>query len=332
MIRPEVLRPGRDDDAEAVIALITACWAEYPGCIMDVDGENPDLRALASHFAQAGGALWVAEQDGVLVGMVAVRPTAGPLWELCRMYVAKSQHGTGLAQRLLATAETHARGQEAKTLELWTDTRFDRAHRFYERSGFVRAGPIRALHDIANSLEYHYEKPLSGPSVRPLDAAAASSAARTLGRVLQGCVESGASVSFLPPMPLETAEAFFRRKATDVAQGNRILLAAWLDGTLAGTVSVDLDTPQNQPHRAEIQKLLVHPNARRHGLANDLMAEAERLAAEAGRTLLTLDTRASDAGERLYRARGWTECGRIPDYSAEADGSLSATVLFYKRV
>jgi len=327
-----IIRPGRDDDAEGFIRLIGDCWAEYPGCLMDLDGENPELRALASYFAAAGGALWAAEQDGVIVGMVGLKPEQGGLWELCRMYVAAGARGTGLAAALLSEAAAYARAHGATEFDLWSDTRFDRAHRFYERQGFVRAGGIRALNDISNSLEFHYAKPLAGVAVRSLDIAAAASAARALGRVMQACVESGASVSFLSPLPLADAEAFFRRKSSEIATGKRILLAAWLDGALVGTVSVDLDTPPNQPHRAEIQKLLVHPNARRLGIGRALMAQAEQAAAAAGRTLLTLDTRADDHGERLYHGSGWIEAGRIPDYARNPDGTLAPTVLFYKRV
>jgi len=104
------LRPGRDSDAEGFIGLIGACWAEFPGCIMDVDGELPELRHLATYFAEAGGMLWAAEQDGQLVGMVGTRPLRDDAaWEICRMYVAAPQRGTGLAHRLLDVAEAHAR-------------------------------------------------------------------------------------------------------------------------------------------------------------------------------------------------------------------------------
>jgi GNAT superfamily N-acetyltransferase len=326
------LRAGRDDDAAGFIGLIAGCWAEYPGCIMDLDGENPELRALASHFAAAGGALWAAEAEGEIVGMVAVKPHDGAIWELCRMYVAASQRGTGLATALIDAATAYAAAHGAQVLDLWTDTRFDRAHRFYERHGFVRQGGIRPLGDVSNSLEFRYAKPLAGVVVQALDTAAAASAARALGRVLQSCVDHGASVSFLPPLALAEAEGFYRRKAKDIAAGTRILLAAWVDGMLAGTVMLDLDTPPNQEHRAEIQKLLVHPDARRRGVARVLMQAAERAAEAAGRWLLTLDTREGDSAEQLYRANGWICAGRIPDYARNADGSFSGTVFFYKRV
>ncbi len=324
-----ILRPGRDDDAAGFIDLITACWAEYPGCLMDLDGENPELRQLASHFASAGGALWAAEQDGRLIGMVAVRPAGGSDWELCRMYVATAARGSGVAGRLLQTATDHARDHGASDLHLWSDTRFERAHRFYERQGFVRHGAIRPLFDISNSLEFGYAKPIAGLVIRSLDVAAAGSASRGLARILVACVAAGASVSFLPPLPDATAERFYRDRATDIARGTRILLAAWRDGTLAGSVMLDLDMPQNQPHRAEVQKLLVDPGLRRSGVARALMQAVERAARSAGRSLLVLDTIEQGAAEALYRSLGWTESGRIPRFARDADGALHGTVIFH---
>lgn len=327
-----ILRAGKDTDAAGFIALIGDAWAEYPGVTLDVDGEEPMLRALASYFAEVGGALWALEQDGAIVGMVGTKPIGNGTWELCRMYVAPSLRGSGAAVTLLETAQTHARAAGALRLRIWTDTRFDRAHRFYERLGFVRDGGIRPLFDVSNSLEYGYFKPLADVVVCALDTAATASAARALGRVLRECVEAGASVSFLPPLSLKDAEGFYRRRATEVAAGKRIVLAAWKDGSLVGTAMVDLDMPANQQHRAEIQKLLVHPMARRYGVARTLMLQAEQAALTAGRSLLTLDTRAGDAAEELYRSMAWTEAGRIPAFARNAAGGLDATVLFYKHI
>jgi GNAT superfamily N-acetyltransferase len=153
---PAQLRAGRDEDAAGFIALIDACWAEYPGCVLDIDGEVPELRALATYFADAGGALFAAEADGVIVGMAATRPAADGAWELCKMYVALDQRGTGVAARLLATTLAHAMAHGAATMTLWTDTRFERAHRFYEKHGFVRQGAPRELGDKSHSVEYPY--------------------------------------------------------------------------------------------------------------------------------------------------------------------------------
>lgn len=326
------LRPGRDADADGFIALIGACWAEYPGNILDVDGEVPELRALASYYAKQGGALWAAEHDGRVAGMVGTRPLGGGAWEVCKMYTDAALRGGGLAQRLIGAAEEFARAQGGTRMHLWSDTRFDRAHRFYEKQSYVRSGPLKVHNDLSNSIEFEYAKPLAGVAVERLDAAGAASAEGRLAEVLRTCVDAGASVSFMPPLGREAAAGFWRRRASDVAQGKRVLLAAWVDGVLCGTAMLDLDMPPNQPHRGDVQKLLVHPLARRRGLARLLMARIEAEARAAGRSLLVLDTRAGDAAEALYRGMGWREVGRIPDFSLNAAGTLDATTVFWKKV
>ncbi len=324
-----MIRAGRDDDAAGFIALIGGCWAEYPGCVMDVDGEAPELRALAGYIDGKGGALWAAEDAGRVVGMIATYPE-GADWVISRMYLERAQRGSGLADRLLDAAEAHAVAAGAQRFSLWSDTRFERAHRFYERRSYVRSGPIRSLDDLSKSIEFHYAKPVQGVEV--LETAAAFAAERRLAEILIACVAAGASVSFLPPLDPETARAFWRRAGGEVAAGRRVILGAWEGGVLVGTVTLDLATPPNQPHRADIAKLLVHPDARRRGIARALMARAEAEARRAGRWLLTLDTNEGDAADSLYRALGWTEAGRIPDYSLQADGTTRATVVFYKRL
>ena len=327
-----MIRSARDEDAPGIIALITACWSEYPGLVMDVDGENPELRRFASHCADGGGAAWVAEQDGEIAGMIGVtRLGDRGDWEIKRLYVAARLRGGGLARRLLAEAEGRAISSgHGRRLLLWTDTRFERAHRFYERQGYVRYGPIRALDDRSHSIEFGYEKPVGGTKV--LDAAAAARAERALAVVLVECVAAGAAVTFLPPLAPETARLYWRGVSAGVARGETILLAAWHGERLAGTVQVALDTPPNQPHRAEVRKLLVLPEFRRRGIGKRLMACAEAEAARAGRRLLTLDTRAGDAAELLYRGMGWHEAGRIPGYALNGDGTAHDAVIFWKRI
>jgi ribosomal protein S18 acetylase RimI-like enzyme len=297
---------------------------------MDVDGELPQYRALASYYANLGGALWAAEDNGQIVGMVATRPLPERTWEICQVYVMPSLHGSGLGHRLVDLAEAHALSAGATQLVLWSDTRFDRAHRFYEKRSYVRSGPVRVLGDISNSLEYGFAKPVNGIEV--LDAAAAASAIRRLSTILNACVEEGAGVSFLPPLAPEAARAFWQDTARDVAAGSKVLLAGWVDGELAGTVTLALAWPQNQQHRAEVTKLLVHPSGRRHGLARRLMARLEVEAMRLGRTLLTLDTREGDKAEKLYRSMGWIEYGRIPGYAVQADGAFEATLFFWKQL
>jgi GNAT superfamily N-acetyltransferase len=322
------IRPGCDSDADGFIAVIAACWGEYPSIVPLVDSELAELRTLATYYAGKGGALWAAEADGQVVGMIGVAPRSEAAWEILRFYVLQPYRGINLAPRLLATAEAHARAAGATRLVLWSDTRFDRAHRFYEKHSYIRRGPIRVLHDLSNSLEFGYAKPVSGIEV--VDAAAAASAERRLAEILCACVDAGASVSYLPPLGPDVARAFWKRSATDVAAGTRILLAAWDDAVLVGTVMVEFASSPNQPHRAEVQKLLVHPDGRRRGLARALMARAEAEARRAGKTLLTLDTRAGDAAENLYRSIGWHEAGRIPGYALNADGTPCDTIFFWK--
>lgn len=123
--------------------------------MLDVDAEAPELRALASYYRGRGGALWIA---GAGEGMIATAPADAGVWEICRVYVHPAAHGTGLGARLLLTAEARATAAGATGFMLWTDTRFTRAHRFYEKHGYTRDGPSRELHDLARSIEYRYAK------------------------------------------------------------------------------------------------------------------------------------------------------------------------------
>jgi len=324
------IRPGRDADSQGIITLIGACWSQYPGVVLDVDGEMPELRALASHYAAKGGALWIAEADGRIAGMVATRPHEAGAWEICRVYVLPEHHGGGLGHRLLDTAEAHARAAGAQRLLLWSDTRFDRAHRFYEKRSYVRSGPIRVLDDISNSLEFAYAKPVNG--IERLDAAASVAAIPRLADLLTLCAAEGAGVSFLPPLAPDIARGFWQSAGKQVAAGTCVLLAGWVDGMLAGTVTLSLAQEQNQPHCAHVEKLLVHPAVRRRGLARALMQRLEQEAACAGRSLLLLDTRAGHPAERLCRAMDWQEAGRIPGYALTGDGLLAEAVLFWKQL
>ena len=158
------LREARDGDADGLIALIGACWSEYPGCVLDVDGEVPELRAIASHYAARGGRFWVAEAEGRVVGSVGLLPSGPDGAELCKLYVLRAARRRGLGARLAGLVEAEARRRGAAFLELWTDTRFADAHRLYERLGFGRLPETRVLHDLSNSVEYRYRKPLTGPA------------------------------------------------------------------------------------------------------------------------------------------------------------------------
>jgi GNAT superfamily N-acetyltransferase len=151
-----------------------------------------------------------------------------------------------------------------------------------------------------------------------------------LSEVLVDCVEGGASVSFMLPMPRAKAERYWRSMAESAARGERVVLAAeGGDGAIIGTVTVVLDQPENQPHRGDIAKMLVHRRARRRGVGAALLTAAEQCALSAGKTLLVLDT-ASDEAERLYVRQGWQRCGQIPDYALMPDGAPCATTFYYK--
>jgi GNAT superfamily N-acetyltransferase len=153
-----------------------------------------------------------------------------------------------------------------------------------------------------------------------------------LASVLVDCVEGGASVSFMSPFSHGEARAFFRKVATSVAAGDTVLLAARLAGKIIGTVQLGLDTPPNQPHRADIRKLLVHRAARGHGVGAALMAQAEEEARRRGRWLLVLDTVPGENGHRLYLREGWTQTGIVPDYALFPDGRQCDTAIMWKRL
>jgi GNAT superfamily N-acetyltransferase len=151
-----------------------------------------------------------------------------------------------------------------------------------------------------------------------------------LSDVLIDCVEGGASVSFMLPMTRAKAEAFWRTTAASVARGERVVLAAEdASGRIVGTAQVILAQPENQPHRGDLAKMLVHRRARRQGIGAALLAAAERRALSAGKTLLVLDT-ASDDAERLYGRGGWQRCGQVPNYALLPDGTPCATTFYFK--
>jgi GNAT superfamily N-acetyltransferase len=168
-------------------------------------------------------------------------------------------------------------------------------------------------------------------TVRRLDAGAALEYIDQLADVLLDCVEGGASVSFMLPMARATALSFWRKVADGVARGERTLLVAEDEDGIVGTVQLITDMPENQPHRADVAKLLVHRRARGAGIGRRLMEAVEDAAREQGRRVLVLDT-ASDTAERLYERLGWQRVGVVPDYALMPDGVLCATTFYYKHV
>jgi len=151
-----------------------------------------------------------------------------------------------------------------------------------------------------------------------------------LAGVLIDCVEGGASVSFMHPLRRDRAVAFWRRVAHGVTAGERALLVAEDAQGLCGTVQLVLDQPENQPHRADLAKMLVHRRARRQGLGAALMRAAEAMARECGKTLLVLDAVTDGDAARLYERLGWVRVGAIPGYALWPRGGLCSTTVFYR--
>lgn len=167
--------------------------------------------------------------------------------------------------------------------------------------------------------------------VRAAAAGEVRALAPVLADILADCVAGGASVSFMAPFSAADAAAYWRAVAEEVAADAVAVLVAEVDGAVRGTIQIAYDTPPNQPHRADIRKLLVHRSARRLGLGRALMLAAEAAAADRGRTLLCLDT-ASDAAGRLYAGLGLQRVGAIPGYALWPQGGFCDTTIFYRRL
>ncbi|MBB3305216.1 MULTISPECIES: GNAT family N-acetyltransferase [unclassified Enterobacter] len=163
---------------------------------------------------------------------------------------------------------------------------------------------------------------LSATQAQPLLAA--------LCDVLQGCVADGASVGFIDASDRVAIERFWQDKIYSLASGDNQLLVAYQQGVIVATVMVGFSAMPNGRHRAEISKLLVHPRARRQGIARRLMQQAEQLAAEQGKTLLVLDTRSGDVATDLYLSMDWQIAGSIPMYAESTEGVLDATTVMFK--
>jgi GNAT superfamily N-acetyltransferase len=152
-----------------------------------------------------------------------------------------------------------------------------------------------------------------------------------LADVLIDCVNGGASVSFMGPLSVTKASGFWRRVADAVLRDERALIIAEDADGIVGTVQLILDLPENQPHRADLSKMLVHRRARRLGVGAAVLRAAEELARELGKTVLVLDTASSDA-ERLYARLGWIRVGVVPDYALLPNGGFCDTTFFYRRL
>lgn len=181
---------------------------------------------------------------------------------------------------------------------------------------------------------------MSGPGFRIRRARSTAAEAQALADVLLDCVEGGASVSFMWPLSRSKAVGFWREVLASAERGERIVLVGERDAEagdpeetatrVLGTVQVVLSTPENQPHRGEVAKMLVHRSVRRQGLGAQLMRAAEAYAREAGRTLLVLDTVTGGDAERLYARLGWERVGVIPGYALWPRGGFCDTTVFFR--
>ena len=155
---------------------------------------------------------------------------------------------------------------------------------------------------------------------------------RALSELLAEVVANGGSVSFMHPLPLEVADSYWEDSLAAAARGERIVLGAFDDGLLVGTVTLRLDCPPNQPHRAEIAKLMARVSHRGRGVATALVQAAERAAIEHARTLLVLDTAVEGGASTLYERLGFTLAGVIPGYALKPHGGLTGTKIYWKQI
>jgi len=179
----------------------------------------------------------------------------------------------------------------------------------------------------------------SSITLQRLDGAQALAEVDALADVLIDCVEGGASVSFMLPLTRERATTFWRKVADGVARGERVLLVARTrvgergnQGKIIGTVQLILDLPENQPHRADVAKMLVHRDARRQGVAQALMSAIDDVARAERRHVLVLDTVTGGDAERLYQRSGWQRAGDVPKFALMPDGEFCATTFYYKHL
>ena len=185
----------------------------------------------------------------------------------------------------------------------------------------MRAGPIEKRENAP--MESQKIRRVRAPTSRELD---------QLAELLIDCVEGGASVSFMQPLTRERALAFWNRVADGVRNGDRALLVAEDEDGICGTVQLSFDLPENQPHRADLSKMLVHRRARRQGLGEALLKEIEAVALAEGKWLLVLDAVTGADGARLYERGGWIRVGDVPDYALFPDGGYCGTTYYYRRL
>lgn len=177
-----VLRYARDDDAAAIVALVSSVWSEYPGKLLNAPADMPELLAPATAYAEADGRFWLVEAGGELVGTVALKPNANDpgIVELQKMYVARSMRRNGLGTFLCSLVEREARDRGARAIELWSDVKLLDAHRHYRRYGFVRGTELRFVADTSRTVQYYYRMALDEAAAADIDPAIDAAILRTL--------------------------------------------------------------------------------------------------------------------------------------------------------
>jgi GNAT superfamily N-acetyltransferase len=284
-----------------------------------------DVRGPRSRFVVARDA------DGHAIGCGALRPLQDGVAELKRMYAKTDGRGTGAA--VLAHLEAAAR--ELGYRAVWLETRAvnTRAVAFYERHGYRRIENFGRYAGNAAALCFGKELGMTTRTIRELDGAEALARVGELAEVLRDCVEGGASVGFMLPLAEGRPEAFWRQVAAGVAEGKRHLFVAEDEtGRICGTLSLVVDMPDNQPHRADVSKMLVHRHARRQGIAERLLKALEAKARELGKTTLVLDTVTGSDASRVYERLGWQRFGVVPNYALMPDGALCSTTYFHREL
>lgn len=166
--------------------------------------------------------------------------------------------------------------------------------------------------------------------VRALTTSDIQTHVESLAQILVDCVADGASISFMHGFTVQDAKQYWNQIVAKSAAGELLVFGALVDGTLVGTATLITGTPPNQPHRADVAKVLVSPKYQRRGIARALMLEVEKRALEIGKDLLALDTLTGSAAESLYASMGWKRVGEIPRYALTPDGEEKATMVFYK--
>jgi len=155
------IRAATDADSVAVIEIVRTCWSAYPGVVVDIDGEMPELKRWTSHYESIGGRAWVAELDGRVVGCIAMAPDAEPgTWMLHKLNVLPESRRRGAGAALVHEAESAARARGAVRMVLWSDTRFVGSHALYESLGYERMPETRRLNDLSKTTEHRFRKRL----------------------------------------------------------------------------------------------------------------------------------------------------------------------------